>query len=109
MIAANLGSLNTRRPVCFTYADYIHPYCGHESDNSADSHGRGHEAGVVLVVVSGEPRQALLTWLSGYMVDLPPLPTDALRVAVAAGLRTHYKGVMGWRVQGLLVLFNLMV
>lgn len=43
-------------------------------------------------MISGEPRQALLNWLSGHMVELPPLPKDALRESVSHALKTHYRG-----------------
>lgn len=52
----------------------------------------GQTGGPVLLVVSGERRQAILTLLSNHLVDLPPLPTDILRKAVASCLERHYEG-----------------
>lgn len=48
--------------------------------------------GAVLLVISGKPRQAILSWLSGHMVEIPPLPTNVLRESLATGLKEHYGG-----------------
>lgn len=64
----------------------------------ADSAGAPQQAtggAAVLLLISGEPRQAILTWLSSHVVDLPPLPTEALREAAAFALRTHFQGRAG--------------
>lgn len=58
----------------------------------AGSPERGTAGGALLLIISGAPRQAILTWLSGHVVDLPPLPVEALRQSVADALETHYRG-----------------
>lgn len=68
------------RPICITRSD--------EPKSGPDRVARG----AVLLVISGEPRQALLSWLSGYVVEVPPLPTDALREAISYALEKHYRG-----------------
>lgn len=61
-----------------------------DNDNSVGANG----SGAVLLVVSGKPRQALLSWLSGHVVELPPLPSDALKEAVTFAFENHYQGDM---------------
>lgn len=68
------------------------------SDDADNGHRRGSEesdrraGGAALLVLSGEPQQAILSWLSGHVVELPPLPMDVLREAVAVALETHHEG-----------------
>lgn len=60
--------------------------------DGAGSPEKGTAGGALLLIISGEPRQAILTWLSGHVVHLPPLPVKALRLSVAHALETHYDG-----------------
>ncbi|CAM9464250.1 unnamed protein product, partial [Sphacelaria rigidula] len=59
---------------------------GHLRSKVLENDGEDTFAGGVLLVISGEPRQALLSWLSGHIVEVPPLPADALRKAVSYAL-----------------------
>lgn len=64
------------------------------ADASAGAPRRASGGAAVLLLMSGEPRQAILTWLSNHVVDVPPLPTEALRTAVAFALETHFEGTV---------------
>lgn len=61
---------------------------------SGDAGVDGRVGGAVLMIVSGEPRQAILSWLSDHVMELAPLPIDTLREAVAFDLDRHYGGEM---------------
>lgn len=66
------------------------PGCNNDNASGDDQHTAG--SGAALLVVSGKPRQALLSWLSGHMVELPPLPTEVLKETMAFAFENHYQG-----------------
>lgn len=60
-------------------------------DSDREEVGR-RTGGALFLVVSGKPRQAILSWLSDHVVEVPPLPTDILEQALAIALKDHYQG-----------------
>lgn len=70
---------------------------GGGSSGYGEKNVKRRTGGAILLVVSGKPQQAILTWLSDHMVEVPPLPTEVLKEAMAVGLKEHHRGKRGRR------------